>query len=249
MLGNSNNPQRLNRYGYVLNDPINYLDPNGAEVYNTGFLIRVVRNQNLGAGGTMGGRDGYYGLALDDGFTDTLVPKPTLPFLLPFAILTDWHVSSDCWTQLIAFADAVQQFEPFSGVGLDLYALHLTLSDLENSGQDTPGTRGAAITSAVYGIAFNFGSLFLASNPATVWMVPLVGFGAMQGEMVILNALAQELNFEGENTLSGSEVLDQTNLGAFLGGLAALFSNGTGGAAFADQIIDACGVVDHEDED
>jgi RHS repeat-associated protein len=34
LLGDMSNPQRLNRYAYVLNDPINYLDPDGmSEVY------------------------------------------------------------------------------------------------------------------------------------------------------------------------------------------------------------------------
>jgi RHS repeat-associated protein len=31
VLGDLANPQRLNRYGYVLNDPINYLDPDGKQ--------------------------------------------------------------------------------------------------------------------------------------------------------------------------------------------------------------------------
>ncbi len=43
VLGDLANPQRLNRYAYVLNNPINYLDPDGRgeEPFDTGFRIVV----------------------------------------------------------------------------------------------------------------------------------------------------------------------------------------------------------------
>ena len=40
VLGDEQNPQRLNRYGYVLNDPVNYVDPGGSLI----LLAPIVRN-------------------------------------------------------------------------------------------------------------------------------------------------------------------------------------------------------------
>jgi hypothetical protein len=39
ILGDTSNPQRLNRYGYVLNDPVNYIDPDGMQEIEPDYFI------------------------------------------------------------------------------------------------------------------------------------------------------------------------------------------------------------------
>jgi hypothetical protein len=58
---NMQKPQSLNRYAYVNNDPVNFVDPDGLEVHpltscnGCSITIRGSLNDNLGAGGGGGG--------------------------------------------------------------------------------------------------------------------------------------------------------------------------------------------------
>jgi RHS repeat-associated protein len=42
VLGDMANPKRLNRYGYVLNDPVNYVDPDGANPMSWSYGIPII---------------------------------------------------------------------------------------------------------------------------------------------------------------------------------------------------------------
>jgi hypothetical protein len=125
VLGDIHNPQRLNRYAYVLNDPVNYIDPNGM------FEIRIRQNPEFpgrfeyewnvyvapylrSAGPSGGGAAREIGRGGGGGQGNTIAPLPVHRLALREAqkygiadafskTLTNAYFK-DCWSKLAAIA-------------------------------------------------------------------------------------------------------------------------------------------------
>ena len=257
VLGNGSNPQRLNRYGYVLNDPVNLVDPDGydpkphlcrpgepcfdEEPRGTDFPpMPYVMNLP----------GNYYSFRIwEPQFADDFRGGVGAPDLSAWwkDLLSGvaFGISYPCLDALLAVGDTIPLPSPLQGMAVDLAAFSSAMS--EDDGMN-PGATAAIFTNLGLGILQNAGvAIAVGGGMPALGVVPIVA-GTL-GEAMTMNRMAASRYYSGDGLSVGWETfrteISGRDVEAVAGYAFAGFVGTLGFTSWGNMILDKCGWSDH----
>jgi hypothetical protein len=253
VLGDTNNPQRLNRYRYASNDPINYLDPDGAE--EEAFVIRVKSTARVREWGSGSMELLPRGQQLKPYRRVDPYPEPRNPSLTEMGSEPNIF---DCLTVLMNFTDALPtSFWPAMAASHDALAFLMSNVQLAVNGEWSWDQFGGTALNAFVGL---FGTGITAvvtataasSSPPSGPVVAAIGSFFFSGiEFAIYEGIAAtDERFDPDQTYT-FDFSDPSPMSVLQGlaGISAFLADLGQFDAFANQIRYNCGAVLEENEE
>ena len=261
VLGDGSNPQRLNRYGYVLNDPVNYVDPDGADevVWNSGSEVTVY-------GDTLDAPTAPQGSSLDGipissqylSFERMLPQQPEFRvgmlddmllavFRRSMGLIDFVVFNPKCGAMMLQVLDTLPTPGPLAPAGapLDVLAFAASVgSGLADGGVSSQELRLAS-ANLIVGLGLTTHSNLLGNAGYGV-VGGSIGLAGLVPEMQMYDMAAQAQHHGSEFSLDGTQWLQllsdtrndpSAQLGVLIGGIIGR----AGFGAFGNQILSECG--------